>query len=239
MCDCVTGLLSQAIHDDTHQKCRDEAMHQSSAISTHWGRAILAGLFVVGLIEPAAAHHVMGGGLPGTFTEGFLSGVGHPIIGLDHLAFVVAVGLAAIALPKRYWLPLAFVGATVVGVVVHLAALDLPAAEVVIALSVALIGALLILGKTGKTALWLSLFAFAGLFHGYAYGESIVGAEPTPLLAYVGGFALIQYAIAVSAMVLVDRMLKTAAVPSLSTRIAGGIVAGIGLVFLSEALLPF
>lgn len=214
-------------------------MHQSFAISTHWGRAILAGLLVVGLVEPAMAHHVMGGGLPATFADGFLSGLGHPIIGLDHFAFVVAVGLAAITLPRRYWLPLAFIGATVVGVVVHLAALDLPAAEIVIALSVATVGALLISGKTVPTGLWLGLFAFAGLFHGYAYGESIVGAEPTPLLAYVGGFALIQYAIAVGAMLLVDRVLKAAAAPSLSTRIAGGIVTGVGLVFLSEALLPF
>jgi urease accessory protein len=37
----------------------------------------------------------------------------------------------------------------------------------------------------------------AGAVHGYAYGESIVGAERTPLLAYIVGFALIQYGIAV------------------------------------------
>ena len=34
----------------------------------------------------AFAHHVMGGRMPATFTEGILSGLGHPIIGLDHLA---------------------------------------------------------------------------------------------------------------------------------------------------------
>jgi len=41
------------------------------------------------------------------------------------------------------------------------------------------------------------LLLVAGAFHGYAYGESIVGAEPAPLAAYLAGFALIQGCIAV------------------------------------------
>ncbi|HET9176699.1 MAG TPA: HupE/UreJ family protein, partial [Pseudolabrys sp.] len=40
----------------------------------------------------ASAHHVMGGRMPATFMDGFLSGLGHPIIGIDHFAAVVAVG---------------------------------------------------------------------------------------------------------------------------------------------------
>ena len=50
----------------------------------------LAALFFAA--EPALAHHVMGGRMPATFGQGFLSGLGHPVIGLDHLAAVVAVG---------------------------------------------------------------------------------------------------------------------------------------------------
>jgi urease accessory protein len=49
------------------------------------------------------------------------------------------------------------------------------------------------------TALLAAFFAGAGLFHGYAYGESIIGAEPAPLAAYVAGFAAVQYGIAVGA----------------------------------------
>jgi urease accessory protein len=33
--------------------------------------------------------------------------------------------------------------------------------------------------------------------HGYAYGESIVGAETSPLAAYIAGFGVIQYVVAV------------------------------------------
>ena len=37
--------------------------------------------------SPAFAHHAMGGGVPSTLGQGLLSGFGHPVIGVDHLAF--------------------------------------------------------------------------------------------------------------------------------------------------------
>src|SRR5258708_8756452 len=52
-----------------------------------------AGLFLASialLIDPALAHHVMGGQVPVTFRDGLLSGLAHPIIGIDHFAAVVA-----------------------------------------------------------------------------------------------------------------------------------------------------
>ena len=50
---------------------------------------------------PAAAHHPMGGATPGTLMEGFLSGLGHPVIGVDHLLFIVAVGVACYCFGQR------------------------------------------------------------------------------------------------------------------------------------------
>jgi len=47
------------------------------------------------IAEPAWAHHVMGGKLPQTFLQGLLSGFGHPVIGIDHLAAIVGVGILA------------------------------------------------------------------------------------------------------------------------------------------------
>ena len=55
-----------------------------------------AALIAVLSTTSAQAHHVMDGMLPSTFVEGLLSGLGHPIIGPDHFAFVVAVGLERI-----------------------------------------------------------------------------------------------------------------------------------------------
>jgi hydrogenase/urease accessory protein HupE len=46
----------------------------------------------------------------------------------------------------------------------------------------------------------LALFVMVGLIHGYALGESIYGAERTPLAAYPVGLAVIQSAVALAAM---------------------------------------
>ena len=53
---------------------------------------IAIAILIIG-IEPAHAHHPMGGATPANFSQGFLSGLAHPIIGLDHLVFVIAIGL--------------------------------------------------------------------------------------------------------------------------------------------------
>ena len=56
------------------------------------------------LAAPAYAHHPMGGTTPTTFTEGLLSGFGHPVLGLDHLAALVVVGLLASRAGKGWYL---------------------------------------------------------------------------------------------------------------------------------------
>lgn len=198
-----------------------------------------AALGMIGSITPAFAHHPMGGATPSTFTEGLLSGIGHPIIGLDHLAFVIGVGLIALMLGRRFTAPLAFIGATLAGVAVHLAAISLPAVETVIALSVLLIGALVVSGAKLPLLASIALFATAGLFHGFAYGEAIFGAETTPLLAYLLGFAAIQYVIAIGVGYAVQGFADLTERALTNTRIAGGVVAGVGLVFVVEKLMPF
>jgi urease accessory protein len=45
-------------------------------------------------------------------------------------------------------------------------------------------GALLVTGRFVHFGLWMALFIVAGFVHGYAYGESIFGAESTSLIAY-------------------------------------------------------
>lgn len=207
------------------------------AASVSW-RISVGAILVLMLINPAMAHHVMGGTLPSTFGEGLLSGLGHPIIGLDHLAFVVGVGLVSLTCPKRFLMPLAFIIATIAGTAIHLMAMNLPFPEIVIALSVATIGVLLISQKAVAPAAFATLFAIAGLFHGYAYGESIVGAEAAPLSAYLLGFAVIQYAIVAGVMEITRYVGENSKdLQPLWLRVGGGIVAGIGLVFLTENLI--
>ncbi|HKJ62817.1 MAG TPA: HupE/UreJ family protein, partial [Hyphomicrobiales bacterium] len=194
-------------------------------------QAGLATAFLLFSASQAFAHHVMGGKMPDTFTAGFLSGIGHPIIGLDHFAFIAGVGIASAFLSGGIVTILAFIGATLAGCGLHLASVDLPAAEIVIAASVLVVGALIMSGRTISTSIAAAIFAIAGLFHGYAYGESIFGAEQTPLLAYLLGFGVIQSTIAVVAMLIAR---TASSVPALSYRLTGAVIAGIGFTFLYQ-----
>ena len=164
------------------------------------GFAILAGQ------APAFAHHPMGGETPVTFLQGLLSGIGHPVIGIDHLAAIVGAGLL-VALAQRGVAPLlAFSAALIAGVGLHLSGANLPISELLVGLSTIVIGVLVLLRQSMRPAAAASLFAVVGLLHGYALGESIVGAEPAPLVAYLVGLLMIQTAIAFAAYALFVRL---------------------------------
>lgn len=180
---------------------------------------------------PAAAHHVMDGKLPQTFIQGLLSGLAHPIIGLDHFAVLVAAGCIASLSARGALLAATFVLVMMGGVGVHLVGATLPAAESLVALTAVLFGAILLLMRMLSVGTLAAFFAAAGLIHGYALGESIVGAEPAPLYAYLAGLAIIQSAIAVGAMLLARRV---ASLPWQPLRIAGGMIAAFGLMVLLQ-----
>jgi urease accessory protein len=173
------------------------------------------------IAEPAWAHHVMGGKLPQTFLQGLLSGFGHPVIGVDHLAAIVGVGILAALAGRSAAVVLAFSVAVIAGVGLHLAKVDLPASELFVGLTTLLIGALVIARQSMGAGLAALLFAIAGLVHGYALGESIVGAEPSPLMAYLLGLLIIQTAIGVTVYAAVRSLARWPA------RTAGLTVAGV------------
>ncbi|MEL0197162.1 MAG: HupE/UreJ family protein [Rhodobiaceae bacterium] len=183
---------------------------------------------------PALAHHPLGGMTPTSVTEGFLSGLGHPVIGFDHLAFVIAVGLIAAFHRNRVVMPAAFVTGTIGGAALTLAAVTLPVAELVITGSVIVGGAVAMRGRVTDLRLAGGLAAGAGLFHGWAYGATIIGAEPTPILAYLAGFGLVQMAIAIGVAMLVHNVWKAVDAEALQPRLAGAVVAGVGVTYMVE-----
>ncbi len=185
----------------------------------------------------AFAHHAMDYQMPQTFVQGLLSGFGHPIIGPDHLAFVLAIGLIGTLFARGYLLPLAFVAATLAGCVLHLAEWNLPVVEPVVSGTVVLGGALLAFYRAIDFRVFAGFMAVAGLFHGYAYGESIVGAETTPLAAYLIGFAVIQAAIALAAFGLGKVLLaKQATAAEGGLRVSGAVIAAAGIYFFASNL---
>ncbi len=184
----------------------------------------------------ASAHHVMGGKIPTTFAEGFLSGLGHPVIGPDHLAFLLAIGVAVGVGGLNLVLPLLFVVASAIGVTLHVNGVNLPGAEIVVAVSVLFAGFLIARGRALPVSLWAILFAAAGLFHGYAFGESIFGAERSPLHAYLLGLIIVQSALTVGTALFVRR--RADGVSAIAPRLAGAVIVGVGLATLIAQLIP-
>ncbi len=131
-----------------------------------------------------------------------------------------------------------------IGTGVHLQEIDLPFPEVIIAISVLIFGGLLVVKNNSlitsdfSTVAWGTLALIAGIFHGYAYGEAIVGSEMTPLVAYLAGFALIQLMVSGAAFgvskVLINRGENGGL---LILKIIGFVISGIGLVFLNSAII--
>jgi len=188
------------------------------------------------LAEPALAHHVMDGRMPVTFADGLLSGLGHPVIGLDHFAAVVAIGCLAGAHRAGSALSIGFVLAMMAGAAAHLAGTNVPGADVWVALSVIALGVVMLMRYEMRAGTALALFAATGLVHGYALGGSIYGAEQTPLAAYFIGLALIQSTIALIAMNVARMLMRRAAgIPSL--RMVGAGIAGVGLAMLSQQVI--
>jgi urease accessory protein len=197
--------------------------------------ATLVGAGLVASAGTASAHHLMGGKTPSTFVDGILSGVGHPIIGPDHLAFLVALGIAVGVGRLSLLTPFLFLFAMACGVAAHVAAINIPLAELIVAVSVLAAGVLIALDWSIPPGAWSALFGIAGFFHGYAYGESIYGAEPTPLAAYLVGLVAVQTVLVVG-IALASRALWTAS--RIGPRLAGAAICGVGFTVLVGQIIP-
>jgi len=181
----------------------------------------------------AMAHHPLGGLPMETFTQGVLSGVGHPVLGFDHLFFVVIVGIAAAVTSNRLSAPGAYIVAMLAGCLLMIAGQGLPAKEVVIGLSLLVVGAIVLSGRALTMMPMLALFAAFGLFHGSAFGDSIAAQEAGMgahvIVGYLIGLGVIQYLIAIGAGWVSRNVWKALDAKALQPRLAGAMVAGVGL----------
>ncbi len=134
-----------------------------------------------------AAAHIEAGS---TGDGGFVSGLQHPVSGLDHVVAMVAVGLwgAQLGAPAIWVLPVAFPLIMAFGGVLGVIGVPVPKVEVGIALSGVVLG--LMVAFAVRTPLWLAMIIVAAfaIFHGHAHGSALP-AFGIPIL-YASGFVI-------------------------------------------------
>jgi urease accessory protein len=146
-------------------------------------RPVTALAAVFALLPAVASAHVGDGHM-----HGLVDGVAHPLLGLDHLAAMVAVGLIAArgAIAGRLAVPAAFLAAMLAGAMLGMAGVALPAFETGIALSLVVLGALVALARPLSLAVSVPIVALFGLAHGAAHGLE-TPAEASGI-AWIAGF---------------------------------------------------
>jgi|LNFM01.1.fsa_nt_gb urease accessory protein len=200
-------------------------------------RLAFAALAIMAGAHSASAHHPMGGTTPSTFAEGLLSGLGHPVIGPDHLAFLVAIGIAAALIPAGVGVIAAFIAASTAGVLLHFGAFDLPMSELLVAGSVLVAGAFVALGRRTGSLQWLVLAALAGVFHGYAFGEAIVGADRAVVGSYLLGLAIVSAGVAAVVMSAARWIVPVEGRDDVRIQAAGAAVGIVGAVMLASGIM--
>ena len=121
---------------------------------------------------------------------GFLSGLSHPVSGLDHVVAMIAVGLwgAQLGMPALWVLPVVFPLLMAMGGMLGLMGIPLPGVEIGIALSAVVLGAL-VLGRVRlPLAVAVAVVACFAVFHGHAHGTELEAGQNAML--YSIGFVI-------------------------------------------------
>jgi urease accessory protein len=175
--------------------------------------------------SPALAH-------TGSIAGGFVGGFAHPMLGLDHLVAMVAVGLwgAFLGPPAIFALPIVFPLVMAAGGVLGILGLPLPGVEILIALSAVVLG--LMVALAAQPPLWIAAVlvgAFA-VFHGYAHGAELPpGADA---VAYSAGFVIATGLLHLGGIAF--GLLARWPAGRIAVRTAGVVIAVAGVAFLSR-----
>ncbi len=186
-------------------------------------RRLVFGLALAASCGSAFAH-------PGHQGDSLLAGIGHPLLGIDHLLTMLGVGLYA-AQQKgvgRWALPLAFVLSMLAGALAAAAGLALPQVEGGIAASVLVLGLLLALAVRLPLAAALPLVGFFAIFHGHAH---YLEMGHQAVLGYALGFAATAATLHLAGFAL-SRWLPRGRAGRVLKRLLGGAMAGTGMLLL-------
>ena len=196
-----------------------------------WAALGIIPLLLLG--SPAFAHHPFGMGDSSQLTgwTGLVSGIGHPLLGPDHLLFLLAIAFIGLKRPVAWILPMLAIGlgSSLISQFIPLPDVVAPWAEALVSLSLVVEG---LIALSVAPATWL--LPLFGL-HGFLLGSTIVGAEPTPLLAYFFGL-LIGQAVLLALVCSVSQTVISR-LGEQGRRLGAGIWIGIGIAFAWVALI--
>ncbi len=133
---------------------------------------------------PALAHTGEGYG------GGFIAGFTHPILGWDHVAAMVAVGLwgAFLGAPAIWILPVVFPLVMAFGAVLGIIGVPIPGIETGIALSAVVLGLMIVFAVKPPIVVSAVIVGAFAIFHGYAHGTELPATVNA--FAYAVGFVI-------------------------------------------------
>jgi urease accessory protein len=180
------------------------------------------------LAGPAAAHTE--GGLAG----GFGSGFAHPLLGPDHIAAMVAVGMwgAFLGAPAIWVLPIVFPLVMAFGGILGILGVPLPGVEVGIAVSAVVLGLMVALAVKPHLAVAAVIVGAFAIFHGYAHGAEL--PEGGNAMAYSAGFVIATGVLHLCGIAI--GLLTRWPAGRIAVRFAGSAIAIAGLVFLGKLI---
>ncbi|WP_040297457.1 HupE/UreJ family protein [Bermanella marisrubri] len=139
-------------------------------------------------------------------SQGLLAGVLHPLMGLDHLLALIAVGVVAGLAGKRtsWSLPVCYAVIMLIGFVIAamgVTVFSMPVVETLILSSVVLGAALILVGRRGNAYAKSGLLLGFALFHGIAHGIEVPAHVSANFFA--SGFVMASLAIMLLASIVV------------------------------------
>lgn len=182
------------------------------------------------MFMPSAHAHVQQGQ-----AVSFLTGLEHPVSGLDHILAMVAVGLwgAQLGNPAIWLLPIAFPMMMAFGAMMGLIGMGLPGIEIGIAVSAIVLGCMVLGEVRPKLAVAVIVVGFFAVFHGHAHGTELPAGQSG--LLYSMGFVIATGCLHAAGIVI--GLIHRWPAGRLILRGGGAVIAMMGVFFLYQAVL--
>ena len=189
----------------------------------------VSAICILALYPSSALAHVKGGE-----AISLISGIKHPMAGLDHVLAMISVGLwgAQLGAPAMWLLPVTFPMVMAFGGMLGLMGVKLPGIEIGIAVSAIALGFAVF--REARPQLWAAalIVGFFAIFHGHAHGTELPpGANG---LLYSIGFVISTGSLHATGIGI--GLIHRWSAGRVVVRVAGACVAAAGVMFLWRAL---